>query len=206
MRQQESVNPQWIYNQRGVRRYGAVGDSYHPCRQCDEGKAAREGRLNDDDIEAIKASMDHGHGHGKENYMEEAKEMRLCSRHGRGCPVDGPQPIENFYRDRNSKKGRKNYCKSCQRIYDQARKDLKKSERTGNLAGIPVMPARNDNEQRQALPHAKETAPAHLLMLDFSRYPNILEMVKRQAEEDIRSPENQVLWILKQMEASWRMN
>jgi len=201
------------------------GTDYHPCRKCPQGIDAREGRANDGDVIEIMREVAGRISEtpaAQEERMEEAVTMRMCSRHGKGCPIDGPQPLENFPGDKNAKSGHKSYCKACQGIWHRARRARKRAEKAGKLeessrleaaptarelvgatGGSPVQ-ATNENEQRQALPPAKETAPAHLLTLDFSRYPNLLEMVKRQAEEDLRLPENQVLWILKQMEASWR--
>ncbi len=173
-----------------------VGKEYHPCSDCRQGAAAEAGLLDDEDVMRIMDEIA-GYGPGKpkkeETLMRDedgsASQMKLCARHGKGCAVDGPQPLEAFHRDSAAKDGRRALCKSCAR-HDAAQRWSQKMGKT-----IPE----TVDERRQALPPARETAPARLtLTLDFQRYPNILEFVKGRALEELRTPENQVLWIVRE--------
>ena len=43
---------------------------------------------------------------------------------------------------------------------------------------------------------SKNTSPGLKLVIDFSMYPDLLEDIKQEAEEELRTPENQALWRL----------
>lgn len=160
----------------------------------------------------------------KEGRVEEAPQRRLCSRNGKGCPVDGPQPLENFPGDRKTKSGHKSYCKTCQTIYQKARRARQRSKKAGRseepsrqeaaptgaivespiqeAVGPPVS-ATSENLHRWPRNHPTEDNVSNEeIFLDFSRDDRDLKTLERITESariNRRTLEKEILHLLERM-------
>jgi len=91
----------------------------------------------------------------------------------------------------------KTQCRACKnkRVYER-RELLKLSQKLG--AGLmppstpPVVPAKVRVPEKAEKPAGEKS-----MVIDFKDYPTILNGIKEKAKEEIRTPENYVLWHLK---------
>lgn len=100
--------------------------------------------------------------------------VKVCA----GCPEKGPQPLQNFNRNKRNGDGLQTYCRECQNRMDRERRARRKDE-TEQKGDVPAP--------------AKETdALTLLLTVDLTQYPDVYDKIKREAEEEDRTPELQV--------------
>jgi len=142
---------------------------------------------------------------------------KICS--DPDCPHKGePQPNENFQRNHRMPDGRLNTCKACMgrkiRADHQKRKEklqadviLQKTEdpRRGFKSRSEVV---RENEKLAAL-YVQDPPPAkpinyHSFEVDFSGHPKLIEKLKQFAEEEMRTLDNQIVYMLKKaIEYKW---
>lgn len=115
---------------------------------------------------------------------------KICSRPS--CEHGGtPQALDNFHRATKGKYGRQSECKDCRRILAQkafknkrqgVKKEVKREEKISSVNTANVIIPKDGQ---------------HLLTLDFSGFPTILEKIKTTAGEELRTVEMQALYILR---------
>lgn len=132
---------------------------------------------------------------GRKGIMDQHKkdemETKVCSQ--ADCEHAGqPQPIENFGIHGPSGKKRK-MCNACfnQRLRDghQRRHERKKDERLSEPKAAT---------SRRPTSNKKPVADATSLTIDFSNHLKVFESIKQIAEDELRTPGNQVLYWLKE--------
>ena len=135
------------------------------CKNCEQGKLARQGLLNDDDVKELKEEVVNGNNTVIINEDEEKGKTKVCSKCGK------EKPLSEFCRDRKTRDGRKYQCKECDAERERNRYLKKKKDRE------------------------------LIIQLDFSKHPEVLEGIKKIADEELRTPENQILYWLINIDA-----
>lgn len=168
----------------------------HPdCVNCHERQAAFDGTMT------LEAPVTTANG-----------ETKICS--DPDCPHSGqPQPIEVF---RRARYGRLKICSDCMRRKMQAGKKSVKAKAKQDFHGrysVPDDVAKNAAKpanpympktpaDKPAPPVKAETAPPsnrqNTLVIDFAGHRDLLDGLRRRAEANLRTPENMLLYLVKQ--------
>lgn len=111
-------------------------------------------------------------------------ETKVCK--AEGCEFKGePQPIGNFMIHHFSKKPI-DICQTCMIKRRNAGRRRKKKAKDGN-GGKPALPARS-----------VRSVSGRVLEIDFTDHPEVLDAIIEIAREELRPPEKQVLYWLKE--------
>lgn len=89
-----------------------------------------------------------------------------------GCDEYHPATLEYFYQDRRSKTGLSSWCRTCQKTSGSKQK-------------------RTPGKSPEKKPENKRT-----LVLDLAEHEDLLADIEEAAREQLRTPENQILWWL----------
>jgi len=112
---------------------------------------------------------------GKEMEIKAEKTETLASKVCSHCKEG--KPIEEFHINRASKTGYDYFCKACKKIRDKERR------------------ARKDAPQEtKAVPAV--APPENTIKIDLQEYPAIFDSLKREAKDEFRTIDQQVLYIL----------
>lgn len=109
-----------------------------------------------------------------------------------------PQPIENFPRNTKAAGGRLNFCRSCwaRRISEGRRgKSGQAAPAASRSPAQSDVPAADAGATRRS-PLRYESHPS--LLIDFSGHEDLLARINQIAAEDLRTPEMQVLYWIRQ--------
>jgi len=87
------------------------------------------------------------------------------------------QPVDNFYKHSSTKSGYESKCKDCKK------ESIKNHYKNAEKAKHEVV---------------KTGAERVEINIDFSYYPKILDGLIKEARDEVRSPEHQIIYILKQ--------
>jgi hypothetical protein len=135
-----------------------------------------------------------------EDPVTKTTETKICS--DPDCPYNGePQARDHFQKSTLTADGRLNVCNAC-----MGRR---------RAAGIKKAQAKKAKAQKPAYPYVPEppaaptappaTAPTtppsnhhNFIVVDFERHQDLLDGLRRQAEENLRTPENMLLYLVKQ--------
>ncbi|GEM_PF-5944822 len=120
-----------------------------------------------------------------------APKLKCCTR----CGAEKPASVEYFNRDRRSRDNLTSWCKKCQAEHKRLALEKKKTAAKGKRRAAPApagKPAKSDMPLRPGR-IAGIRAAGHLLTIDFSDYPEILERLKQAARAEMRPPEMQAL-------------
>lgn len=184
---------------------------YPGCQDCATGARARAGELHDDDWRALLAGYrDRRHPpedvvtvaeqreQSKEESMEEAKKKQ-CIKCGK------TKPLDRFTKEKRAKDGHRNLCLECNKVYQRAWR----AKKDAKLVAAAAQGARKRHQDPLAEPAAEGlTAPvprqetpaaSHVLTLDFSVYPEVLEEIKHLAAWEERPPEVQARLMLRRL-------
>lgn len=136
----------------------------------------------------------------KEEVMQEEKEVtKKCCRCGK------VKALDRFGANKKSKDGHHAHCLECNRakqnLYAKQDRERKHAERA-ELERLRKLVAEGGSERQLApaqpiIQEAVATGNPNLLTLDFSRYPEVLEEIKRRAEDEERPPEVQARYLLR---------
>lgn len=132
--------------------------------------------------------------------MQEEKEVtKKCCRCGK------VKALGRFGANKKSKDGHHAHCLECNRakqnLYAKQDRERKHAERA-ELERLRKLVAEGGSERQLApaqpiIQEAVATGNPNLLTLDFSRYPEVLEEIKRRAEDEERPPEVQARYLLR---------
>jgi len=196
------------------------------CLHCETGVLARQGKLNDDDMDQITRNIkipDIGEtirqinsrslnrtnkvqNDGEKKNMKSKKEagpvpegMKWCP----GCKKFKPANKENFNLNKNSPDGFYSYCRPC-------RSKIQKDARLKKSGKLPEKPEKPDvpvpfgpiyPKDKRLKVESKSQKPAIIrqvaLNLDFRKFPDVIDKIAAIAAQELRSPENQAVWMLK---------
>jgi hypothetical protein len=185
---------------------------YSHCEDCQQGRMVAHGNMPegmDLDLDILMAKYrslpeDRSGSTTEEREDEEMSlETRICVR----CRKE--YPIDMYYRDKTEPGGRKKVCKGCCSEYSKQKGTHRKAERivanenvtTNQPAKTPEIQAENQAmsgwfSRPEAGQAPADTSPA-CLVVDFTGYQELLDRIVAFAKEELRTPENQVLWWLR---------
>lgn len=192
---------------------------YVGCKDCTVGVDARAGKLDDDDVRALFASLHakacppaetlpdrrtaapHATAAKDEQIHEEmmAEEEKICSK----CKEF--KPVSRFVRESKGSEKRRQPCMDCIAAYHRdwmaRRKKTEqvrhKEPRTRNEERME--PAPSQETPAPAMPQDDDRILENQLLLDFSCYPEVLEEIKRIAHDEERPLEVQARYMLKRV-------
>lgn len=122
----------------------------------------------------------------KKEFMVEKPKTKVCPRNG--CRHNGkPQPVDNFCLNRRAKDGRHYYCKSCQ-------KDINKTSRENKQKKQRMATTAPQVQNRQ--PQAQVQPAADWMDQLFDGRSDLLAEFKTLAESQLRTPQNQLLYMV----------
>jgi hypothetical protein len=114
------------------------------------------------------------------------------------CPYEGkPLPEAEFYSKIDK------YCKKCRLKRQQAVRNQRSEERKAKKQEIEarleaeIAAKKNNGKTLYAKPEALKVHPRMSLLVDFTKAPEILAKIQSMADQEMRSPENQLLYLLK---------
>ena len=126
------------------------------------------------------------------------------------CPHGlDPQPVENFRKNHKSPDGRLNTCNACmgRKLRNGHRKKKTKQQAEADLAKLPD-PGQGFKSRKEII---RDQGPAakpinyQAFEVDFSQCPELLERLKGLAQEELRTLENQIIYMLMQQEKRGRL-
>ncbi len=128
---------------------------------------------------------------------------KICSH--KDCEHGGRHQnlLDDFDKFSKSKDGRTGFCKSCRRRMQRVLWRGKQAKNAGEkvIKEVKLSSANTSEIIIPADPAPSEDFAAasdeYLLTLDFSGFQGVLEKIKTMAEDELRTPENQVLYWLK---------
>ena len=178
---------------------GSRGKGDPGCLDCEQGKkVAAEFDSNKketwEEMEMAKKSEtagDVGAGNGQGESGAAAAATKKCQKCGE------TKPLAAFHKHASTKDGRETTCKACKVL---RAKDLRKAKKaTGRTAKPAKEQAGKPSSASQKAPvtDAMPEVRDAWLMVDFSRHPKLLEQLKAAAEDELRTPEAQLLWWVK---------
>lgn len=133
--------------------------------------------------------------------MEEGKtKTKVCevNKAGNGCGKEYPLTEEFWTRDRHTSDGWNRLCKICKQ--SMARKGYRDRVEIREKLGLPAENARKvrveDIPQSPELPKV-QSHPLKAVIIDINRVPGLWELLQADADKDLRSPDLQVLHIIK---------
>ncbi len=101
-------------------------------------------------------------------------------------------------------------CASCKELKSAKKFSKAKNGRLYKICkkclGERIQKGRKNAEQarkpktEQQMPKTEQQMPIDNLKIDFTKHPDVLSRVRKAAEDELRSPENQILWWLKTKE------
>ena len=162
---------------------GVKGEADPGCKDCEQGRKVME--------EQAQVEVGGRDEHRTSNVQhrtsnEENKKTRTCKKCGHVGPLD------DFTRNKTSKYGRTHECRKCnaKRSAINEQKRLKKREAE---ITTKIIKKRIGEKQPWALkPEDK------ILQIDFGDYPELYDTIIKIAQNKIRSPEGQCLYLLKE--------
>ena len=182
--------------------------AYDGCRGCLTGQMAMKGLLNDWDVDYLikhpecEMPNDRREEENMKLKLEPAPEgMKRCAR----CKDPKPANKENFGKDGRAKDGFRGYCRKCDSIVAKEGR-LKRLGRLPNKPDVPE-PAgpiylSSGGEKSKIKTILKGTGnQSQYMNLDFSQFPDVVAKIAELAAQELRSPENQAVWMLKEFVA-----
>jgi len=203
---------------------------YIGCNGCEQGRLAKAGHLDDADVERLiqermtgeeKMNVKETAGHlvdeainetgvALNEIQKEALTYIVSGHMAERKPDDGPEPtkactdcgdrrgplpLDKFPKHAKTKDGKGKICHDC--LSERARARHERKRRIGKGSAAPKGGERGGDPSP-----AKEIqgSPAQL-SIDFKDYPDLLESIKAFASHELRTPENQILYWLRDMVA-----
>jgi hypothetical protein len=168
---------------------GKNNSPYWLCEKCDQGKKAAFGELNDKDVDAILETINVREA----KKMEEQKAkviqpdstdklppgVKKCLR----CGV--PKDLDQFSPAKKSKDGHRGDCKACNATYARERLNKRKGPDRVASAGKLI--------KEKPTPTAPDS-PNNTITLRFTPYPDLYRDIIAQAQDELRTPENLILY------------
>jgi hypothetical protein len=204
--------------------WGFQGGSlkYPGCKDCLNGTLAREGKLDDSDIEELKQRIMEERGMGIKRVAEPVVDgKKMCTKCGE------MKDLSEFARRLKGTEIRVAKCGKCHSKYQKERRvklaveEGKQEEPTPTketTAPACIQEAIEDSRARPAPTVGGQECPpsvepkervleiynprlpsVHVLILDFSCYPEVLEEIKSMAEELERPPEVQARYMVRKV-------
>lgn len=133
----------------------------------------------------------------KEEKIMDKEKMKVCKH--KDCPFNGePQPLDDFDNSNNSKDGKSSNCKECRRRMQTKCRKSRKIKKGGRKQPAIKTEKVHPLEPRLDPPDIPEYKTEGCLIIDFSKHEHILSHIERIAGHELRSPEMQVLYWLKE--------
>lgn len=130
--------------------------------------------------------------------MEEVKEKQC-----RECGAT--KPLDRFAKDSKGKGGHRSLCLECNRIYQKKWRDKKEARLIEEAAAKaskkrdPVQPAQTEGVTAPGPSRETTDTATHILTIDFSVYPEVLDEIKHLAAWEERPPEVQARLMLRRL-------
>jgi len=129
---------------------------------------------------------------GKEEITMDKEKMKIC-RH-KDCPFGGkPQPLDDFDNNNSAKDGKSWNCKACRRRMQTEHRARKKAVKKEQKIKEKPM-----DDGQGAIPKNKAETGGNILTIDFAGYEQVLNKIADIARDELRTPEMQVLYWLKE--------
>jgi hypothetical protein len=114
------------------------------------------------------------------------------------CPHCGEEKdINEFGVKRSTKDGRCYLCKVCKRKYDEKYKQKNRTKTKQNSRRKYIQQVTAKTIGKPVSSNVQQQDPEHVLTIDFTDYPEILEVIRQEARQKLRTPDMQALWMLK---------
>jgi hypothetical protein len=127
---------------------------------------------------------------------QQAIPTKVCS----GCGVEKPATKEFFNTNTSCRFGVESKCKVCKKNGTPSRRDSIK----------PVTPPEEKPEEAKSLPAGVIIGPETLIgrvlnvRVDFTDYPQLLDCIRAIAIDEVRTPEQQIIYFCRIMLGNWK--
>jgi len=123
-----------------------------------------------------------------ETKSDQVVQTKICS--NSECPFKGiPQSLDDYDNQASTRDGKSSNCKTCRRRIQAQYRKRKKSNKSPAQKTAP--------EKRTVDVKMSEKPDDKIIRLDFSRHDDIYDDLLKMADEQLRTPENQAMFIFK---------